>query len=134
MSYRVRGEVCVDVEDAHYNGDIEVHCDVEGISELMSENNITTAELVEYQNEYGEDEYKLDITDANIGEYIGGLDFAGIADLMDRCIGTIIRRFKAKQVECTELRSELAQLKLKHQPVSEPTPVASVDTSAHISN
>ena len=133
MSYRVRGEVCVDVEDAHYNGDIEVHCDVEGISELMSENNITTAELVEYQNEYGDDEYKLDITDANIGDYIATLDSDGVADLMERCVRTINSRYKATLVDCTNLRSELAQLKLKHQPVSEPTPVASVDTSAHIS-
>lgn len=132
MSYRLRGEICVDVEDFQY--DIEVIVNgPEGISELMSENDITTAELVEYQNAYTDDEYKLNITDADIGEYIGGLDFAGIAELIDRCIGTMRGRFNAKQVECTDLNSELAQLKLKHQPVSELAPVASVDTSAHIS-
>ena len=73
MSYRLRGEICVDVEDFQYDIELDVN-GAEGISELMSENNITTAELVEYQNEYGHDEYRLDITDANIGDYIGGLD------------------------------------------------------------
>ena len=132
MSYRLRGEICVDVEDFQYDIDVVVN-GPEGISELMSENNITTAELVEYQNEYTADEYKLNITDADIGEYIATLDSDGVADLMERCVSTINARYKATLVDCTNLRSELAQLKLKHQPVSEPTPVASVDTSAHIS-
>lgn len=132
MSYRLRGEICVDVEDFQYDIEVDVN-GPEGISELMSENNITTAELVEYQNDYTSDEYKPDITDANIGEYLAALDSDGVADLMERCVRTINSRYKATLVDCTNLRSELAQLKLKHQPVSEPAPVASVDTSAHIS-
>ena len=132
MSYRLRGEICVDVEDFQY--DIEVHINgPEGISELMSENNITTAELVEYQNEYGADEYHVDITDGNIGEYIAALDNNGVADLAERCVRTLNDRYKATIVDCTNLRSELAELKLKHQPVSESAPVASIDTSARIS-
>ena len=133
MSYRLRGEICVDVEDFQYDIEIDVN-GPEGISELMSENNITTAELVEYQNEYGVDEYRVDITDANIGEYIGSLDTDGVSDLAERCIRTLNARYKAMQIDCTNLKSDIAELKLKHQPVSEPTPVASVDTSLHTSN
>jgi len=131
MSYRLRGEICVDVEDFQYDIEIDVN-GPEGISELMSENNITTAELVEYQNEFTDDHYRPDITDYNIGEYIGSLDTDGVADLAERCVRTLNARYKAMQVDCTNLKSDIAELKLKHQPVSEPTPVASVDTSARI--
>ena len=131
MSYRLRGEICVDVEDFQYDIEIDVN-GAEGISELMSENNITTAELVEYQNEYTSDEYRVDITDANIGEYINTLNANGVADLAERCIRTLNARYKAMQIDCTNLKSDIAELKLKHQPVSEPTPVASVDESARI--
>ena len=131
MSYRLRGEVCVDVEDFQYDIEVDVN-GPEGISQLMDENNITTAELVEYQNEYTSDEYRVDITDANIGDYINSLDTNGLADLAEQCIRAINAEYKAVQTDCTNLKSDLAQLKLKHQPVSEPAPVASVDTSARI--
>lgn len=132
MSYRLRGEICVDVEDFQYDIEVDVN-GPEGISELMSENNVTTAELVEYQNEHTDDEYNLDITDANIGEYIGSLDFSGITAVIERCLISMQARYNAKMAECSDARSDLAALKLKHQPVSEPEPVASVDTSARIS-
>lgn len=112
MSYRLRGEICIDVEDHCYDIEIDVN-GPEGISELMSENNITTAELVEYQNDYGQDEYRLEITDANIGEYIGRLDTDGVADLAERCIRTLNARFKSEQAMCTDLQSEKEALKLK---------------------
>lgn len=112
MSYRLRGEICVDVEDFQYDIEIDVN-GPEGISQLMEENNITTAELVDYQNEYGVDEYKVDITDANVGEYIATLDADGVADLAERCIRTLNARFKSEQAMCTDLQTEKEALKLK---------------------
>ena len=134
MSYRVRGEVCVDVEDYHYNGDIEVACDVEGISELMSENNITTQELVEYQNAYTDDHYRVDITDANISDYIGSLSTEGVADLAERCIRTLNSRNQRSVSEASQTRAELASLKLRHMPTNNDTSQHSTTTCPPASN
>lgn len=134
MSYRVRGEVTVDVEDYAYNGDIEISTDVEGISELMSENNITTMELVDYQNEYGADEYRVDITDANIGEYIGSLNAAGVADLAERCVSTLKSRYDEALNAERQVRSDLAALKLKHIPTNDNTSQHSTTACTPASN
>jgi hypothetical protein len=118
MSYRLRGEICVDVEDFQYDIELVVN-GPEGISQLMSENNVTTNELVEYQNEYGADEYRVEITDANIGEYIGNLCADGITDLAERCIRTLKSRYNSALTDENNTRAELSALKLKHMPTSE---------------
>lgn len=133
MSYRLRGEICVDVEDHQYEIDIEVN-GPEGIAELMSENNVTTAELVDYQNDYGTDEYRPEITDANIGDYIGGLDNDGVADLAERCIRTLNARYKAKIIECNDVRSDNEALKLKLMPTNDNTSQHSTTTCPPASN
>ena len=89
MSYRIRGQVSVNVEDYHYNGDVEVASDVEGISELMSENNITTMELVDYQNDCTDDTYTARPTKEDVIAYTDSLDFSEIIEILDSYLGKI---------------------------------------------
>lgn len=132
MSYRIRGEVSVDVEDYHYNGDIEVASDAEGISELMSENNITTAELVEYQNQHTDDCYTLKPTKEDVIAYTDALEFREIIEILDSYLGKLRYLYLQEQQMCTDLQSEKEALKLKIRDL-QVEPVASIDTSARIS-
>lgn len=132
MSYRIRGEVSVDVEDYHYNGDIEVACDVEGISELMSENNITTMELVDYQNEMTDDTYTAKPTKEDVIAYTDALEFREIIEILDSYLGKLRYLYLQEQQMCTDLQTEKEALKLKIRDL-QVEPVASIDTSARIS-
>ena len=132
MSYRIRGEVSVDVEDYHYNGDIEVACDVEGISELMSENNITTMELVDYQNEMTDDTYTAKPTKEDVIAYTDALEFREIIEILDSYLGKLRYLYLQEQQMCTDLQTEKEALKLKIRDLQSGS-VASSDTSARIS-
>lgn len=113
MSYRIRGEVSVDVEDFAYNGDIEVACDAEGISELMSENNITTAELVQYQNDFTNDVYTAKPTKEDVIAYTDSLDFPVIIEILESYLGRLQYMYLHEQQMCTDLQTEKEALKLK---------------------
>lgn len=132
MSYRIRGEVSVDVEDYQYNGDIEVASDVEGISELMSENNISTTELVDFQNQHTDDTYTATPTKEDVIAYTDSLDFREIIEILDSYLGKLRYLYLQEQQMCTELQSEKEALKLRIRDLEVPT-VASSDTSARIS-
>lgn len=113
MSYRIRGQVSVNVEDYHYNGDVEVASDVEGISELMSENNITTMELVDYQNDCTDDTYTARPTKEDVIAYTDSLDFSEIIEILDSYLGKIRYLYLQEQQMCTDLQTEKEALKLK---------------------
>ena len=113
MSYRIRGEVSVDVEDWAYNGDIDVASDVEGISELMSENNITTAELVQYQNDFTDDVYTAKPTKEDVIAYTDALDVSEIIEILDSYLGRLRYLYLSEQRLCTDLQTEKEALKLK---------------------
>ena len=66
MSYRIRGEVTVDAEDLHYQGEISVTTDVEGILELMEENKIQLADVVK---EHWDDDYS-EINDESVNMWL----------------------------------------------------------------
>jgi hypothetical protein len=80
------------------------------------------------------DEYRLDITDSNIGDYIGSLDADGVADLAERCIRTLSSRFKEEQAMCTDLQSEKEALKLKLVSTIDNTSQHSITTCPPASN
>ena len=132
MSYRIRGEVLVDIEDYHFNGDIEIASDVEGISELMRENNITTEELVDYQNEMTDDTYTAKPTKEDVIAYTDALEFREIIEILDSYLGKLRYLYLQEQQMCTDLQTEKEALKLKIRDL-QVEPVASIDTSARIS-
>ena len=132
MSYRLRGEISVDVEDFQYEIEVDVN-GPEGISQLMDENNISTAELVEYQNEYTNDDYTPKPTKDDLIAYTNELDFKEIIEILDSYLGTLRYLYRQEQQMCAELQSEKETLKIRIREL-EPTPVASVDTSLHTSN
>ncbi len=113
MSYRIRGEVTVDVEDYHYNGDIEVACDLEGISELMSENNITTQELVDYQNQHTDDIYRFDVERDDVITHIEHLNFKETEEIIAHCMGHLSYLFAKEANISHEIQQEKEALKAK---------------------
>lgn len=113
MSYRIRGEVVVDVEDYHYNGDVEVASDVEGISELMSENNITTMELVDYQNQFTDDTYRVDVSHSDVITHIEHLDYKETEAIISHCLGHLSYLFAKEANISHEIQQEKEALKAK---------------------
>ena len=102
MAVNVTGTIYVDVED--YQDEIEIHADVEDIYELMMDNGITSADMIEYlkngESSASEDDVMKYIEeDANHDEL-----FAIQAAVFAR----LRHDFKLTNAERTRIQNELA--------------------------
>lgn len=113
MGYRIHGSVTIDILDYFYNGDLELVCDVEGISELMSENNISTQEVVDYQNQYTDDTYRFDLERDDVITYIEHQSYKETEELVSHCLGHLSYLFAKEANISHELQQEKEALKAR---------------------